>query len=127
MKKITSRIVVLGSSGVGKTSIIHQWIHSQFFEGYEATVENVCRHHIELNQEEKIEIDIIDTAGSEQFAPLRELYIQNGDGFVLVYSATSLSSFHEIVDIKDQIDTLTKAHGQVIINMIFNLGILILL
>ncbi|VDL43751.1 unnamed protein product [Hymenolepis diminuta] len=42
-------------------------------------------------------LEILDTAGSEQFASLQDLYIRNGHGFVLVYSITS---FHSLLNLE---------------------------
>ncbi len=39
----------------------------------------------------------------EQFTAMRDLYMKNGQGFVLVYSITSQATFNDLVDIKDQI------------------------
>ena len=48
-------------------------------------------------------LEILDTAGTEQFAQLRNLYVKNGMGFVLVFSLASKSSFLEISELREQI------------------------
>lgn len=48
-------------------------------------------------------LEILDTAGTEQFASMRDLYIKNGHGFVVVYSITSMQTFQDIRTMKEQI------------------------
>jgi small GTP-binding protein len=48
-------------------------------------------------------LEILDTAGTEQFASMLDLYIKNGQGFVIVYSVTSRQSFQDIKLIRDKI------------------------
>lgn len=45
----------------------------------------------------------LDTAGTEQFTAMRELYMTSGQGFLLVFSITSLSSLTELQELRDQI------------------------
>ena len=39
----------------------------------------------------------------EQFTAMRDLYMKNGQGFVLVYSITAQSTFNDLHDLRDQI------------------------
>lgn len=48
-------------------------------------------------------LEILDTAGTEQFASMRDLYIKNGAGFVVVYSITNKQTFHDIRTMREQI------------------------
>jgi GTPase SAR1 family protein len=44
-----------------------------------------------------------DTSKQEQFTAMRDLYMKNGQGFVLVYSITSQSTFNDLQDLREQI------------------------
>lgn len=60
------------------------------------------RKEIEVDQIPSI-LEILDTAGTEQFASMRDLYIKNGQGFILVYSLVNAQSFHDIKPMREQI------------------------
>lgn len=63
---------------------------------YDPTIEDSFRKVAQLDGEE-IVIDLLDTAGQEEFRALREKWILSSDGFILVYSIISRDSF-ELVD-----------------------------
>lgn len=48
-------------------------------------------------------LDVLDTAGQEEYSAMREQYMRTGEGFLLVYSITSRESFDEIVTFQQQI------------------------
>jgi len=48
-------------------------------------------------------VDVLDTAGQEGYRAMRETYLRNGEGFLLVYSVTSRESFKEISDYHTEI------------------------
>ena len=78
------RIVLLGAEGVGKSSIVSRLFRGQFSESYSPTMEEVYREKVMVD-DQMINLEIIDTAGSFYFPVMRELYYRRADEFVLVY------------------------------------------
>lgn len=96
------KVVVLGSGGVGKSALTVQFVSGSFMEKYDPTIEDFYRKEIEVDAAPCV-LEILDTAGTEQFASMRDLYIKNGQGFVVVYSITSQQTFQDVRHMKDQI------------------------
>ena len=98
----TFRVVVMGTAGVGKTSIINQYIKKEFTENHKETVEELHHHNLIMDGS-KLDIDILDTSGSFQFPAMRKLAIATGDAFVLVYSVDNLESFEIVKQLREEI------------------------
>jgi len=96
------KIVVLGSGGVGKSALTVQFVQGIFVEKYDPTIEDSYRKQIEVDGQQCM-LEILDTAGTEQFTAMRDLYMKNGQGFLLCYSITSVNSYNEIIDLREQI------------------------
>ena len=47
---------------------------------------------------------VLDTAGQEEYSAMREQFFSRGDGFLLIYSVTDLTSFERISNFRDQIN-----------------------
>lgn len=78
-----------------------------FVERYDPTIEDSYRKTITINNasrsSESVQLEILDTAGTEHLAAMRDLYVRTGHAFLLVYSVTSSASLQEAIDIYDQI------------------------
>jgi len=96
------KLVVLGSGGVGKSALTVQFVQGIFVEKYDPTIEDSYRKQVEADGQQCM-LEILDTAGTEQFTAMRDLYMKNGQGFVLVYSITSQSSFDDLAELREQI------------------------
>lgn len=96
------KLVVLGSGGVGKSALTVQFVQGIFVEKYDPTIEDSYRKQVEVDGAQSM-LEILDTAGTEQFTAMRDLYMKNGQGFVLVYSITAQSTFNDLADLRDQI------------------------
>ena len=70
----------------------HHLVPSQFVEDYEPTKADSYRKKVVLDGED-VQIDILDTAGQEDYAAIRDNYFRSGEGFLLVYSITEHESF----------------------------------
>jgi len=77
-----------------------------FVTDYDATIENSYRKQVTVDEEVSM-LDILDTAGQEDYAAMRDQYIRTGQGFILVYSCIAKNSFNMIQGFYDRI-TLVK-------------------
>jgi Ras-related protein M-Ras len=63
-----------------------------FVEDYDPTIEDSYIQHVEVDRQVCV-LDVLDTAGQEEFSALREQYMRKGDGFLIVYSVCDPNSF----------------------------------
>lgn len=96
------RIVVLGDGGVGKTALTIQLCLNHFVETYDPTIEDSYRKQVVIDDEPCV-LEVLDTAGQEEYTALRDQWIRDGEGFVLVYSITTRSTFERVNRFRDQI------------------------
>ncbi|KAL5259512.1 hypothetical protein ACHWQZ_G009830 [Mnemiopsis leidyi] len=112
------KLVILGAGGVGKSALTMRLVQGVFVEKYDPTIEDFYRHQIEVDGA-PCTLEILDTAGTEQFAAMRQLYIANGHAFALVYSIDSQASFLELQTIHQQIVDV-KSSSQVAMVLVGN-------
>lgn len=106
------KVIMVGSGGVGKSALTLQFMYDevsggrvwitrfgidwnyclQFVEDYEPTKADSYRKKVVLDAEE-VQIDILDTAGQEDYAAIRDNYFRSGEGFLCVFSITEDDSF----------------------------------
>ncbi|CAO0802786.1 ras-like protein 1 [Mucor lusitanicus] len=96
------KLVMVGGGGVGKSALTIQFIQSHFVDEYDPTIEDSYRKQCVIDSETAL-LDVLDTAGQEEYSAMREQYMRNGEGFLLVYSITSRLSFEEITTFYQQI------------------------
>ncbi|KAI8951826.1 ras-domain-containing protein [Xylaria longipes] len=114
-------VVVMGAGGVGKSCLTAQFVHNEWIESYDPTIEDSYRTQmtvdvsapqsypigfhklISLLQQRQVVLEILDTAGTDQFVAMRDLYMKTGQGFLLVFSITSAASLNEIAGLRDEI------------------------
>ncbi|RMY74633.1 hypothetical protein D0862_14073, partial [Hortaea werneckii] len=96
------KLVVVGGGGVGKSCLTIQLIQSHFVDEYDPTIEDSYRKQCVIDDEVAL-LDVLDTAGQEEYSAMREQYMRTGEGFLLVYSMTSRQSFEEIITFQQQI------------------------
>ena len=111
------KIVMLGSGAVGKSAITVQMVSGHFLSSYDPTIEDSYRTTININSQEII-LNILDTAGQEEFYALRDQYIRSGDGYIIVFSITSVTSFLEVNAIKEQLNMILDVDNNTLIPII---------
>lgn len=98
----TVKLVVVGDGGVGKSAITIQFFQKLFVTDYDPTIEDSYIQHTEVDGQWCI-LDVLDTAGQEEFSAMREQYMRKGDGFLIVFSVTDKQSFENIRHFHTQI------------------------
>jgi len=96
------KLVIVGGGGVGKSALTIQLIQNHFIDEYDPTIEDSYRKQVTIDDETCL-LDILDTAGQEEYSAMRDQYMRTGQGFILVYAITSRSSFDEIASFREQI------------------------
>ncbi|KDO19758.1 hypothetical protein SPRG_15092 [Saprolegnia parasitica CBS 223.65] len=96
------KLVVLGSGGVGKSALVIRLVTDNFLEDYDPTIEDSYRKQVVIDQKQAL-LDILDTAGQEEYTTMQDQWMREGKGFLLVYSITSRTTFDEIKTFKDKI------------------------
>ena len=90
------KIMVLGESKVGKTSLIKRFTKDQFGGVYLTTVGMDFQDKIIEIEDKKIRLQVWDTAGQERFRNVTKSYFQSSHGLLVVYDITDKESFEKI-------------------------------
>ena len=114
MESNTCKIVLIGESNVGKTSIMNRFLRKEFKEKYEPTIsaqyENIL---IYKSNNYSIKLVFWDTAGQERFNSLTKMVYKNANIIILTYSIDNKLSFEKIKnfwynDINDNVEFESK-------------------
>jgi Ras-related protein Rab-11A len=97
-KAIPCKVVLIGESGVGKTSIISRYMTDSFSSTLGSTPgANFTTKTVFLkNENQSIKFEIWDTAGQERYRALAKVFYKNAAVCVLVYDITRKTSFNEL-------------------------------
>ena len=90
------KIILIGDSKTGKTSILNQYINKQFSYNFLSTIGIGNSQKEIVFDNKKIVLDIWDTAGQERFSKLNKLFMKNSKIVILVYDITSKDSFEHL-------------------------------
>ena len=102
------KIAVLGKGVVGKSSLTYRFINYDVSTEHDATIED--RYKSNLNIEgTNYEVEILDTAGEEDYQNMMDMWISFGEGFLLVFAINDKESFNLIKSKRDRI--LRGKHG----------------
>jgi GTPase KRas protein len=113
------KVVIMGPGGTGKSAITLQLMQQRFVEGHDPTIEDSYQKY--LNVEGKpCRLDILDTAGQEEFKSMRSQYMRQGQGFILVYSITDKVSFEKCKEFYEEVQRAKGGKDNVVIVLVGN-------
>jgi len=77
-------------------------VTDNFLDEYDPTIEDSYRKQVMIDEETAL-LDILDTAGQEEFSSMQDQWMRDGKGFLLVYNITSRPTFDEVSNLYDKI------------------------
>ena len=96
IEPIEVKMILLGESGVGKTSIISRYVHDQFNPHIQISTTMCFVSKIIKKNNRKIKLNIWDTIGQERFRSISKLFLKDTRIVILVYSIISEESFKNL-------------------------------
>ena len=104
----TGIYIGLSAGGVGKSALTIQLIQNHFVDEYDPTIEDSYRKQVVIDGETCL-LDILDTAGQEEYSAMRDQYMRTGEGFLLVFAVNNAKSFEDISQYREQIKRVKDA------------------
>lgn len=98
------KIVVIGDTGAGKSSVLLRFAENAFQDSYMATVAVDFRHRTVTVNGESCKLQIWDTAGQERYRTITSAYYRGADAIVMVYDVTNQDSIRHINDWMLEVD-----------------------
>jgi small GTP-binding protein len=109
------KIVISGASTVGKSSIVERLVQGTFTEDGTTTCgADFYTHTCPVNSDQ-VKLQIWDTAGQERFRSISKSYFRNAVGAVLVYDITNLSSFDQLGDWLNDLQSLAAPNSYILL------------
>jgi len=91
------KIIVVGESGCGKSSLLNQYVDKVYNESFVSTIGVDFKFKsITLNSGKTAKLQLWDTAGQERFKTIVASYWRSADGVVFVFDLTDLASFEAV-------------------------------
>jgi len=109
----------MGCGGVGKSAITLQLMQNRFIEGHDPTIEDSYQKYINVDGK-PCRLDILDTAGQEEFKTMRPQYMRQGQGYILVYSVTDKASFEKTREFYDEVSRAKGGKENVVLVLVGN-------
>ena len=108
---IAFKIITIGDTGVGKTSILRRFVDNKFQKNYLATIGIDYKAKVININNLEIKLKIWDTAGQERFQNITGQYYKSADGIALVFDVTDSASFQKLREWMDSISANTQQNN----------------
>jgi Ras-related protein Rab-7A len=101
-KKVLLKVIILGDSSVGKTSLMNQYVNKRFSNQYKATIGADFLTKEVVVDDRVVTMQIWDTAGQERFQSLGVAFYRGADCCVLVFDTTAPNTFKNLDSWRDE-------------------------
>jgi len=113
------KCVIMGAAGVGKSAITLQLMQNRFIESYDPTIEDSYQKYVNVDGK-PCRLDILDTAGQEEYKAMRAQYMRQGQGYLLVYSITDRASFENTKVFYDELVRAKVNKAEIVLIVVGN-------
>ena len=93
---VVLKIILIGDSSVGKTSLLLTYSGGNFEDNYISTIGVDYKEKLIVVNNYKVKLKIMDTCGQERFKSLNKNFYSSSDGIIFVFDVTKESSFKSI-------------------------------
>lgn len=114
----SKKVALVGSFGVGKTSLFHRYIDDSFSESYKSTLGVQIKKKV-ISMPNGVELSLIlwDTEGVDSMSKGRSSYMLGSHAFIYVFDLTRVETYK---DINIQIDFLKEHYPNVLVKIVGN-------
>uniref|UniRef100_A0A3Q2QRZ1 Si:dkey-16l2.16 n=1 Tax=Fundulus heteroclitus TaxID=8078 RepID=A0A3Q2QRZ1_FUNHE len=110
------KLLIIGDSNVGKSSLLLRFADNSFSGSYITTIGVDFKIRTVDIEGERVKLQIWDTAGQERFRTITSTYYRNTHGVIIVYDVTNAESFVNVKrwlnEISDNCDRVCKILGR---------------
>lgn len=89
------QVCVMGPGGVGKSALSIRFCQNEFIQDYDPTIEDAYLHTCTVDNRAVV-LDVVDTAGQDEYSALRDNWMQESEAFLLVYDVTKPETLREV-------------------------------
>lgn len=102
---VKKKICMLGYYGVGKTSLVSQFVSHLFADTYLTTVGVKIDKKVVTIEQQEITLMLWDVAGEEDDAPVKMSYVRDASGYLLVFDGCRKKTLDAAIGIQQRVET----------------------
>ena len=109
------KIIIIGSSATGKTSLLYQFNEGKFYDVLPQTLGVEFTNKMFSIGDKNVKVQLWDTAGQERFRAVTRTYYRGASGVLLVYDVCSRESFNSLDDWLNDARNFTHSNAVILL------------
>lgn len=113
--EIILKILLIGDTSVGKTSLLMKYTENKFSDSHITTIGVECADKKIIIKGKNVTLQIWDTSGQERYKAITKNFYQNANGIIFVFDITNEKSFENLKDWLDDSNQYAKVFKKIIV------------